>query len=111
LPISTRWHGTAVPPACRGFAARRRGQLPVMPTELTPYPDGPYLLRGDFRLTDHKGREIDPRRKTVALCRCGASRRKPFCDGTHKLIGFRAPGGEAVALPTASVAAGGEPAT
>jgi CDGSH-type Zn-finger protein len=67
-----------------------------MPTELTPYPDGPYLLRGDFRLTDPDGTEIDPHRKTIALCRCGASRRKPFCDGTHKLIGFRAPGGEAV---------------
>ena len=67
-----------------------------MATELTPYPDGPYLLRGDFRLMDPDGVEIDPHRKTVALCRCGASRRKPFCDGTHKLIGFRATGGEAV---------------
>lgn len=67
-------------------------------TELTPYPNGPYLLRGDFRLTDVDGAEIDPRRKTIALCRCGASRRKPFCDGTHKLIGFRAPGGETVSL-------------
>ena len=65
-------------------------------TVLTPYPNGPYLLRGDFRLTDPNGAEIDPHRKTIALCRCGASRRKPFCDGTHKLIGFRAPGGEAV---------------
>jgi CDGSH-type Zn-finger protein len=61
--------------------------------ELTPYPNGPYLLRGEFRLTDREGREIDPRRRTIALCRCGASRRKPFCDGTHKLIGFRAGGG------------------
>jgi CDGSH-type Zn-finger protein len=79
-----------------------------MSTELTPYPDGPYLIRGDFRLTDPDGREIDPRRKTVALCRCGASRRKPFCDGTHKLIGFRAAGGEAVGLPVA-LDANGEP--
>jgi CDGSH-type Zn-finger protein len=71
-----------------------------MPTELTPYPDGPYLLRGDFVLRAPDGGEIDPRRKTVALCRCGASRRKPFCDGTHKLIGFRAPGGESIAVPS-----------
>ena len=70
-----------------------------MTTELTPYPNGPYLVRGDFRLTDPDGGEIDPHRKTIALCRCGASRRKPFCDGTHKLIGFRAPGGQAVRLP------------
>ena len=75
----------------------------MVATELTPYPDGPYLLRGDFRLTDPDGAEIDPRRKTIALCRCGASRRKPFCDGTHKLIGFRAPGGEVVTLPGSAV--------
>jgi CDGSH-type Zn-finger protein len=73
-----------------------RGQAGRVASELTPYPNGPYLLRGDFRLTDPDGGEIDPRRKTVALCRCGASRRKPFCDGTHKLIGFRAPGGDAI---------------
>jgi CDGSH-type Zn-finger protein len=82
----------------RGFADRWGGQARHVLTELTPYPDGPYLLRGDFRLTDPDGGEIDPRRKTVALCRCGASRRKPFCDGTHKLIGFRAPGGEALTV-------------
>jgi CDGSH-type Zn-finger protein len=61
---------------------------------ITPYRDGPYVLRGNFRLTDQDGREIDPRRRTVALCRCGKSQIRPFCDGTHKLVGFRAPGGE-----------------
>jgi CDGSH-type Zn-finger protein len=60
---------------------------------ITPYPDGPYILRGDFRLTDQDGNEIDKHRRTVALCRCGKSQIRPFCDGTHKLIGFRAPGG------------------
>jgi CDGSH-type Zn-finger protein len=79
-----------------------------MPTELTPYPDGPYLLRGDFVLRDVDGAEIDPHRKTVALCRCGASRRKPFCDGTHKLIGFHAPGGESFALPVNGRGPGGK---
>jgi len=59
---------------------------------VTPYPDGPYLVRGEFELIDSDGRPIDARRETVALCRCGASRTKPFCDGTHKTIGFRAPG-------------------
>jgi CDGSH-type Zn-finger protein len=85
----------------RGFRRKGEGQTGLVPTELTPYPNGPYLLRGEFSLTDPDGAEIDPRRKTVALCRCGASRRKPFCDGTHKLIGFRAPGGEAVPLDDA----------
>ena len=59
---------------------------------ITPYPDGPYILRGDFRLTDRDGNEIDRHRRTVALCRCGKSQIRPFCDGTHKLIGFSAPG-------------------
>jgi CDGSH-type Zn-finger protein len=61
-------------------------------SRITPYPDGPYLVRGEFEVTDANGEVIDARRKTIALCRCGASRTKPFCDGTHKLIGFRAPG-------------------
>ncbi len=60
---------------------------------ITPYRDGPYLVRGDFKLVDQDGNEIETRRKTIALCRCGRSRIRPFCDGTHKLIGFRAPSG------------------
>ena len=57
---------------------------------ITPYRDGPLIVRGDFRLVDTDGREIDPGRKTVALCRCGKSGIKPFCDGTHKRAGFHA---------------------
>ena len=60
---------------------------------ITPYRDGPYLVRGEFELTDQEGRVIERRRGTVALCRCGGSQTKPFCDGTHKAIGFEAPGG------------------
>ena len=59
-------------------------------TTITPYKDGPLLVRGDFRLIDTDGQEIDPGRRTVALCRCGKSGIKPFCDGTHKVAGFRA---------------------
>ena len=60
---------------------------------ITPYRDGPLLVRGPFRLTDQDGKEIDVGRKTVALCRCGKSRTRPFCDGTHKVIRFSAPSG------------------
>jgi CDGSH-type Zn-finger protein len=60
---------------------------------ITPYRDGPYIIRGEFTLTDQDGNEIDPARGTIALCRCGKSQIRPFCDGTHKLIGFRADGG------------------
>jgi CDGSH-type Zn-finger protein len=62
------------------------------PVTITPYPDGPYLVRGPVRLLDSDGAEIPVRRRVVALCRCGRSRIRPFCDGTHKLIGFRAGG-------------------
>lgn len=58
---------------------------------ITPYRDGPLLVRGDFDLVDQAGNEISNERGTVALCRCGKSRMRPFCDGSHKLIGFRAP--------------------
>lgn len=59
---------------------------------VTPYRNGPYLLRGDFELLDQDGRPIETGRGTIALCRCGKSRSRPFCDGTHKAIGFQADG-------------------
>jgi CDGSH-type Zn-finger protein len=59
------------------------------PVVLTPCPDGPILVRGDVEIRDAAGRVVPRRRATVALCRCGASGIKPFCDGSHKAIGFR----------------------
>lgn len=56
---------------------------------ITPYPDGPLLLRGDVDLRTAEGEPIERTRGTVALCRCGLSTIKPFCDGTHKAAGFR----------------------
>ncbi|HEX5856884.1 MAG TPA: CDGSH iron-sulfur domain-containing protein, partial [Microbacterium sp.] len=53
-----------------------------------PYPDGPLLVRGDVELIDEHGDPIERHRRTVALCRCGVSAIKPWCDGTHKAIGF-----------------------
>jgi CDGSH-type Zn-finger protein len=57
---------------------------------ITPYRNGPYLVRGEFTILDQDGNEISRRRETVALCRCGRSGSKPFCDGTHKAIRFEA---------------------
>jgi CDGSH-type Zn-finger protein len=57
---------------------------------ITTYEDGPLLVRGDFVLRTSDGQPIDPGRDTVALCRCGKSAIRPFCDGTHRTIGFRA---------------------
>jgi CDGSH-type Zn-finger protein len=69
--------------------------VPSSPDEvtITPYRDGPLLVRGPARLQDQEGREILVERETVALCRCGKSRTRPLCDGTHKLVRFRAPSG------------------
>lgn len=53
------------------------------------YPNGPFLVRGAVNLTTPDGEPIPQDRRTIALCRCGKSMLKPFCDGTHKAIGFR----------------------
>jgi CDGSH-type Zn-finger protein len=60
---------------------------------ITPYRDGPLLVRGPVRLQDQDGNEIELGRTPVALCRCGKSRLRPFCDGSHKLVRFQAPSG------------------
>jgi CDGSH-type Zn-finger protein len=70
---------------------------------ITPYRDGPLIVRGDFRLVDQDGAEIDPGRSTIALCRCGRSGIKPFCDGTHKRTGFSAPSAPSRPRPAARV--------
>jgi CDGSH-type Zn-finger protein len=49
---------------------------------ITPSENGPYLVSGDFHLTAPDGREIE-HADQIALCRCGGSHNKPFCDGTH----------------------------
>lgn len=52
--------------------------------------DGPLYLRGDLRLVSPAG-EVVLSDTRLALCRCGASADKPFCDGSHRRIGFTAP--------------------
>ena len=49
--------------------------------------NGPYIVEGEFTLTDALGNPIPV--KKAALCRCGGSTTKPFCDGTHSKIGFQ----------------------
>jgi CDGSH-type Zn-finger protein len=67
--------------------------VPDPEVTITPYRDGPLLIRGPFRLEDQTGREIALDRQTIALCRCGKSRIRPFCDGSHQIVRFRAPSG------------------
>ncbi len=58
--------------------------------KISTYENGPFLVRGPFRLVDAGGDEFAVEQETVALCRCGASTKKPFCDGTHSRVSFRA---------------------
>lgn len=53
--------------------------------------NGPYRVDGDdVKVIDWNGNEYQVTRKPIALCRCGGSTTKPFCDGTHSRIGFHA---------------------
>jgi CDGSH-type Zn-finger protein len=63
-----------------------------MTTEITVRDNGPYLVEGPFTLRDAAGNEVElPTNKPrVALCRCGGSTTKPFCDGSHSTVGFAA---------------------
>jgi 3-phenylpropionate/trans-cinnamate dioxygenase ferredoxin subunit len=65
-----------------------------MAIQITVRKNGPYLLAGDLgelQLNDADGNAYDIAGKPmIALCRCGASTTKPFCDGQHSKIGFEA---------------------
>lgn len=53
-------------------------------------PNGPLVIEGPVMVVDHQGNPfpINQDKPLVALCRCGQSGKKPFCDGTHKTCGF-----------------------
>lgn len=62
-------------------------------------PKGPFLVKGLQKLTDAEGNPVPMEKDTIALCRCGASKNKPFCDGTHSEIGFSGEKERAEAYP------------
>jgi CDGSH-type Zn-finger protein/uncharacterized Fe-S cluster protein YjdI len=64
--------------------AARNGRITI-----TARLDGPLMVEGNLEILSGTGRTVD-RLTKVALCRCGQSSNKPFCDGTHKTVGFRA---------------------
>lgn len=53
-------------------------------------PNGPLVIEGPFKLVDSEGNAfvLPADKPVIALCRCGQSARKPFCDGAHKACGF-----------------------
>ena len=54
---------------------------------INPSENGPYIVKGLETLTNSKGETLSTK-PTIALCRCGGSANKPFCDGTHATNGF-----------------------
>ena len=52
--------------------------------------NGPLVVEGPIKIVDAEGNEfsVDSSKPAIALCRCGASENKPFCDGTHNRCGF-----------------------
>ncbi len=58
-------------------------------TKITPTPNGPLRVEGDFEIVDASGKAFGLAGRTaLSLCRCGHSANKPFCDGSHKTAGF-----------------------
>jgi CDGSH-type Zn-finger protein len=57
---------------------------------IRPSKNGPYIVEGPVDLFDTEGNKITVDKPRLALCRCGASSNKPFCDGTLSIIGFQA---------------------
>ena len=63
--------------------------------KITVNANGAYRAEGDFELVDEGGRRYGlGTRRSISLCRCGASKDKPFCDGTHNTVRFRDSGGK-----------------
>jgi CDGSH-type Zn-finger protein len=54
--------------------------------------NGPLVVPAGVKIVDHQGREfpIPTGKENIALCRCGQSKTKPFCDGSHRQCGFQA---------------------
>lgn len=66
-----------------GEITGKKGVFRLSEVEITVRDHGPYLVSGSFRLLDAEGNAFETK-GTVALCRCGRSENKPFCDGSHK---------------------------
>jgi CDGSH-type Zn-finger protein len=60
-----------------------------MAAKVTISNNGPIRIEGDFTLHDAEGKAFGlAGRTSISLCRCGHSENKPFCDGSHKRMGF-----------------------
>jgi len=89
-------------------ALHRSGACPAhsedfkkMAVRIVPTADGPNMISGEFDLVWPSGHVIRAagadEKKAILLCRCGHSNDKPFCDGSHKRVGFKSVEGDATA--------------
>lgn len=83
---------TRCPTGALHFQRRDGGpdEQAVTPPIVMPAPNGPLFVRGHVQIVNGAG-EVLREDTRMALCRCGASENKPFCDNSHRRIGFRAP--------------------
>ena len=79
------------PSGALSFSLEPEGDLvePDLPKEVVVIPDGPLWVSGGISIERADGQPLETRNR-VTLCRCGASKIKPLCDGTHKDVGFKA---------------------
>jgi CDGSH-type Zn-finger protein/uncharacterized Fe-S cluster protein YjdI len=81
--VPANFVATGEPPSADSEALPERGGR----LTITPTPNGPLQVEGNLELCSGTGRTLNRTQKTW-LCRCGASQNKPYCDGTHRKIGF-----------------------
>jgi CDGSH-type Zn-finger protein len=86
-------------------ASSRKQEVSIMPdVSIRTRENGPLLVTGPITLVDADGNQFNiAGKETIALCRCGQSKNRPFCDGQHKACGFVA-GERAVPPPEAAPA-------
>jgi uncharacterized Fe-S cluster protein YjdI len=69
------------------YNAEENKEAETMDAKVEVLPNGPLLVYGTLHIKDRNGNE-STRNKTTAFCRCGASKNKPYCDGSHVGINF-----------------------
>ena len=64
----------------------------MAPVNIRCRENGPFVVEGEITLSDHEGNAfpLDSSKPAIALCRCGVSENRPFCDGSHRKVDFKA---------------------
>lgn len=88
--LTWKWNKDLTPAEQEDLSKPPAGEeiVPAPVTEIVLIENGPALIKGKFRLSRTSGETIETAEQ-IAFCRCGASKNKPFCDGSHLTAGFR----------------------